>query len=223
MLNKNYFSASLMCIDWLNVKNDLDILERINMDYIHYDILDGSFAPDFTMGSSIINKVKNYTSLPSDYHLMVEEPKRIFDIFDFSNNDIVTLHQECCKNLHRDIIHLKKKGVKVGVAISPGTNIEVLEYIIDDIDIVLLMTVNPGFMGQDLVGQVISKISNTRKLINEHKKDIIIAVDGNVNSKNINNMSSAGANFFVLGSSGLFRNDISIEESFKKTISQIFK
>lgn len=206
-------SASIMCIDWLNVKKQLNELELLEVEFLHWDIIDGSFAPDFTMGSSIINRLREEVSIPSDYHLMVEEPSRLFNSFEFSENDILTIHQECSRNLHRDLIRIRNMGCRVGVAISPGTPLEALDYVIEDIDVVLLMTVNPGFKGQKLVPQTIRKIEDLKKLINNYKLDCKIEVDGSVSPTYISQMVEAGADMLVGGSSGLFRANLSLEES----------
>ena len=209
-------SASIMCIDWLHAGEQLKILEEQEIDYLHWDVIDGRFAPDFTMGSSIINKFRENTNRPSDYHLMVEEPSKLFDFFKITPGDIFTIHQECCRNLHRDLVNLRRKGARVGVALNPGTSLEVLDYIIEDIDVILVMSVNPGFMGQELVPQTIGKIEKIRERIDEMKLDIKISVDGNVSYENIPNMVAAGADILVGGSSGLFRNDIDLENSIKR-------
>lgn len=206
-------SASVMCFDWLAVGIQLKQLENSIIDYLHYDIVDGSFAPDFTMGSSIIDIISNASILPADYHLMVEEPSRIFEMFDFSTQPYFTIHQEACRNLHRDITKIKKMGGKTGVALSPATNLDTLEYIIEDIDLVTLMTVNPGYKGQPIVPQVLHKIEKARSMIERYKVNTILSVDGNVDYKNIPEMVSAGANMLVLGSSGLFVEGQSISES----------
>lgn len=206
-------SASVMCINWLEAGKDLSDLERNNIDYLHWDIIDGSFAPDFTMGSSIINTLKEKTNIRSDYHLMVEEPSRIFDMLNIKQGDIVTIHQECSRNLHRDLISLRRRGGLVGIAICPGTPLETLEYVIEDADVILVMTVNPGFKGQKLVAQTLRKIEKLKKLILDLKLDTKIEVDGNVCSQFIPEMVSAGADILVGGSSGLFRKDIGIDES----------
>jgi ribulose-phosphate 3-epimerase len=209
-------SASIMCIDWLHAGEQLKILEEQEIDYLHWDVIDGRFAPDFTMGSSIINKFRENTNRPSDYHLMVEEPSKLFDFFKITPGDIFTIHQECCRNLHRDLVNLRRKGARVGVALNPGTSLEVLDYIIEDIDVILVMSVNPGFMGQELVPQTIGKIEKIRERIDDMKLDIKISVDGNVNYENIPKMVSAGADILVGGSSGLFRNDINLEDAIKR-------
>ena len=209
-------SASIMCIDWLHAARQLKILEKQDIDYLHWDVIDGRFAPDFTMGSSIINKFRENSNLQSDYHLMVEEPGSIFNSFSVAPGDIFTIHQECCRNLHRDLVNIRRKGARVGVALNPGTSLEVLDYIIEDIDVILVMSVNPGFMGQALVPQAIGKIEKINERINDLKLDIKISVDGNVNYENIPKMVSAGADILVGGSSGLFRNDLSLEDSIKR-------
>ena len=191
--SKVEISASIMCIDWLHAGKQLKVLEKHDIDYLHWDVVDGRFAPDFTMGSSIINNFRKNSNMPSDYHLMVEEPNQLFDNFSISPGDIFTIHQECCRNLHRDLISLRRKGARVGVALNPGTSLEVLDYIIEDIDVILVMSVNPGFMGQELVPQTIGKIEKIKERIVDMNLDIKISVDGNVNYENIPKMvSSAG-------------------------------
>jgi ribulose-phosphate 3-epimerase len=219
-------SASIMCMDWLDVGVQLKQLKECNIDFVHFDVVDGNFAPDFTMGSSIINKIRSSTSLPSDYHLMVEEPSRLFDSFEISNGDIFTIHQEGSRNLHRDLLRIRNKGGRVGVALNPATPIEALDYIIEDIDVILVMTVNPGYMGQSLVPQTLRKIEKISELIRNMKLDIKISVDGNVNYENIPDMVGAGADILVGGSSGLFRPDRSISEAvylMKERIAEGFK
>ena len=207
------FSASIMCVDWLNLSQQLKDLEKNEIDFLHIDVIDGYFAPDFTMGSSIINLVRNNSSIKSDFHMMADEPSRLFNSFDVSKNDYYTIHQEACRNLHRDIVYIKKNMSKVGVALSPGTSTETLEYLLEEIDMVILMTVNPGYMGQQLVPQVLKKVEKVRNLKEKYGLNFKISVDGNVNLENIPNMIKSGADTLVLGSSGLFRKDRSIKQS----------
>lgn len=204
-------SASLMCVDWLNAGRQIKALEDLGIDYLHIDVIDGRFAPDFTMGSSIINVFRENCTIPSDYHLMVEEPSRLFNAFQISPNDIYTIHQECSRNLHRDLVHIRRLGARVGVALSPGTPLESLEYIIEDVDVILIMTVDPGYKGQPFVPQILRKIQRLKKMIDDMQLNIEISVDGNVNSQTIPEMVAAGASTLVLGSSGLFRHDISLD------------
>jgi ribulose-phosphate 3-epimerase len=215
MHNNIQLSASLMCIDWLDAGRQLRALDHL-VDYLHLDVIDGNFAPDFTMGSSIINMFRENSKLLSDYHLMVEEPSRLFDAFAISSGDIYTIHQECSRNLHRDLVNIRRRGAKVGVALSPGTPLEVLEYLIEDADVILLMTVDPGYKGQPLIPQTLRKVEKLKKIIRDMQLDIRISVDGCVNQETIPEMVSAGADILVLGSSGLFVKNQSLEESVEK-------
>ena len=162
MHNGVALSASIMCIDWLNAGEQLTQIENNGIDYLHLDFIDGNFAPDFTMGSSIIDVFRENSTLPSDYHLMVEEPGRMFESFSIGPNDNYTIHQESSRNLHRNLVSIRRMGANVGVALSPATPLTSLEYIIEDIDLVLIMTVNPGYKGQPLVPQAIRKIKDLK-------------------------------------------------------------
>jgi len=213
MYNNISLSASIMCVDWLNAGAQLEQLEKSGIDYLHIDIIDGNFAPDFTMGSSIIDVFRENSTLPSDYHLMVEEPSRVFESFNISKNDNYTIHQESSRNLHRNLVSIRQMGAQVGVALSPATPLTSLEYIIEDIDLVLIMTVNPGYKGQPLVPQAIRKIEDLRKMISNLELNIKISVDGNVNKDTIPNMVKAGADILVLGSSSLFQKDLSMPDA----------
>ena len=216
-------SASLMCADWLNLKNQIKDLEDNSIDYIHYDVIDGIYAPDFTMGSSIIDTVKSATKLPGHYHLMVEEPMRIFDRFKLNSNDIFTIHQETSKNLHRDLINVKEKA-KVAVAISPATSLEHLEYVVEELDNILILTVNPGFKSQKMIPQVVRKIENLKNLLIKMNLKATITVDGNVNKETIPDFIKAGSDILVLGSSGLFKKDVTIKkavEDIKESIDKV--
>jgi len=222
MHKKIKLSASLMCANWLSLKEQIKSLEENDIDYMHYDIADGVYAPDFTMGSSIINTVKENTKLPGHYHLMVEEPMRLFENFNLSRNEIFTIHQETSKNLHRDLINIKNKS-KVACAISPATPLENLEYVIEELDNVLVLSVNPGFKSQRLIPQTIRKIENLKNLIDKMGLKLTITADGNVNKSTIPDFIKAGASILVLGSSGLFRKDATIEQSVEEIKESIDK
>ena len=156
--SKIQIAASAMCFDWKNLGAELEVLVGGGIDYLHFDLIDGLFAPDFGIGTSVINSIREEVKLPAEYHLMVENPSRIFETLKIRAGDIITVHQEACKNLHRDITVLKKMGALVGVALNPATHIYALDYVIEELDHVLIMTVNPGFKGQNLVEQTIPKI-----------------------------------------------------------------
>ena len=211
-----YLSASIMCANWLNLKKDLDALNKLNIDYLHLDIIDGKFAHDFSMGTSIIDNIIKNSNISLDYHLMVNEPSNIFNTFNFKKNNLVNIHQECSRNLHRDITTLKKNGLKVGCALSPATPLESLDYLLDDIDVVLIMTVNPGFKGQSFVPQMLNKIYDLKNIIIKRGLKTKISVDGSVNYKTIPAMIDNGADILVLGSSSIFRENSSIKKEFQK-------
>lgn len=207
-MNKYKLLPSIMCIDWLNAKKDLDLIAD-KISYFHWDIVDGSFAPDFTMGSSIINTIREQYPHKGDFHLMIDEPSRLFSSFNLQEGDRAYIHVECSKNLHRDIIRLKELGVSPGVALSPATPLSTLEYILDDVDRVLLLTVNPGFHSQPIVKQAINKIKKLSTILDETgSTSIKIVVDGHVNINTIPEMYEKGAREFVLGKSGLFGKNI---------------
>lgn len=196
-----------MCINWINAKSDLDIISN-KISFFHWDLVDGCFAPDFTMGSSIINTLREEYPHKGDFHLMIDEPSRLFSSFNLQEGDRVCIHVECCKNLHRDVSRLKDLGVSPGVALSPATPLSTLDYILDDIDRVLLLTVNPGFHSQPIIKQAINKIKNLSIILEETGSDLVnIVVDGHVNLKTIPEMYKNGAREFVLGKSGLFGNN----------------
>lgn len=204
MTNKYKLLPSIMCIDWLNAKKDLDLIAD-KISYFHWDLVDGSFAPDFTMGSSIINTFREQYPHKGDFHLMIDEPSRLFSSFNLQEGDRAYIHVECSKNLHRDIIRLRELGVSPGVALSPATPLSTLDYILDDIDRVLLLTVNPGFHSQPIVKQAINKIKKLSTILDETgSTSINIVVDGHVNINTIPEMYEKGAREFVLGKSGLF-------------------
>ena len=206
-------SASLMCFDWLNAGEQLQQIEETGVDLLHIDVVDGKFAPDFTMGSSIINVFREKTKLPSDYHFMVEEPSRLFGSYDITPGDTYSIHQECSRNLHRDLVSIRQMGAKVGLALSPATQLNVLEYVIEELDTILIMTVNPGYKAQQLVPQMFTKIRDLKEMILNKGLKTNIMVDGNVNQQNIPEMVGSGADILVLGSSSLFRKDSTICDS----------
>lgn len=221
MHNGITLSASLMCVDWLNAGAQLKMLDDSKIDFLHIDVIDGNFAPDFTMGTSVINVFREKTRLPFDYHLMIEEPSRLFNAFQFNQGDICAIHQEASRNLHRDLVSIRRMGVQVGIALSPGTPLEALEYVIEDANVILLMTVDPGYKGQPLIPQTLRKVEKLRKIIKDMQLDIQISVDGSVSCDYIPEMVSVGADKLVLGSSGLFRKDIAIPDALEKIYAAI--
>ncbi len=203
-------SPSLMCCDFMNLKEQLDVFKNENIEYLHIDIMDGSFVPNFTLGVDFVNQIKKQTSIPVDIHFMINEPENKIDWFNLGEGDIVSVHAESTKHLQRVLTKIKEKSARAFVAINPATPIYMIEEVLDDIDGVLLMTVNPGFAGQKLIKSTIEKIKKLKSfLISAGKNNVEIMVDGNVSFENARMMSDAGADIFVAGTSSVFNGDIS--------------
>jgi len=211
---KGQISASMMCTNFLDVQSDLDALTEAGIEYLHFDIMDGSFVPNYTLGPDFLNAFRGKTDITYDVHMMVDKPELKIPFFDFREGDYVSVHVESTVHIQRVLTTLKAKGVKTGAAINPGTPVCMLEDILDDIDFVLVMTVNPGFAGQKLVPHGLEKIRAVRSLLDEHGcSDVVIQVDGNVSFENARKMRDAGADIFIAGTSGLFMKDMSIPEA----------
>ena len=197
----------MMCCDFLNLKSQLEIFEKTKIEYLHIDVMDGSFVPNYTLGTDFVKKLHKSTNIPLDLHLMIDRPEDKIEWFELKENDIVSVHFEATNHLQRTLQRIKNKGAKAMVAINPATPVCMLEEVLDDIYGVLIMTVNPGYAGQKLIPSALEKISKTRKFLDEHgKTDILIEVDGNVSYENAKLMSDKGANIFVAGTSAIFAN-----------------
>ena len=214
---KKQISPSIMCADFFDLKNTIRSFEQNSIEYIHVDIMDGSFVPNFTLGTDFVKKLKANTFIPLDIHLMINEPESKLDWFEFGEGDYVAVHFESTAHLHKAVMAIKSRGAKAMVAINPATPINVLEAILDDIDAVLVMTVNPGFAGQKLVSSTLKKIAKLREYLDKNGySHIEIEVDGNVSFENAALMSEAGANIFVAGTSSIFAKGMDMTESTKK-------
>jgi len=193
-------SPSILSADFTRLGEEVQAVEKAGADYIHIDVMDGHFVPNITIGPMIVEAVKRVTSLPLDVHLMISEPDAYIDEFARAGAGLLTVHSEAVNHLHRTLQRIKGLGVKTGVSLNPATSLEVLDYVFEDLDMVLLMTVNPGFGGQSFIPQVIPKIKKLRKTIEERKLELDIEVDGGIGPENIKDVSLAGANVFVAGS-----------------------
>ena len=205
---KKQISPSIMCVSWFELKETIKAFEENGIEYIHVDIMDGAFVPNFTLGTDFVKALKGATKIPLDIHMMVQNPESKLDWFEFGEGDYVAVHYESTPHIHRAIGAIKARGAKAMVAINPGTPICMLENLFDDIDAVLVMTVNPGFAGQKLVKSTLKKISDLRTYLDANGySHIEIEVDGNVSFENAKLMTEAGANIFVAGTSSIFAKD----------------
>lgn len=211
-------APSILSADFSRLEEQIKLVEEGGADFIHLDVMDGHFVPNITFGAPVIKKLRKATKVPFDVHLMIENPDQFIKDFVEAGADIITVHQEACIHLHRTIQHIKSFGIKAGVALNPSTSIESIKYIIDEIDMVLIMTVNPGFGGQSFIGQMKDKIIDLRKLINNHNLSIDIQVDGGIKLDNIKEVESYGANIFVAGSAIFNSKDIVNTTSMFKNI-----
>ena len=207
MMNKK-ISPSVMCVDFFDLENSIKNFEECGIELLHVDVMDGSFVPTSTLGTDFVKAIKSKTDIPLDIHLMIDNPENKLDWFEFGENDYVSVHYEATKHLHKAVAEIKKRNAKAMVAINPATPISVLENVLDDIDAVLVMTVNPGFAGQKLVKSTLKKIRKLRDYLdNNGCGHIEIEVDGNVSFENAELMNNAGADIFVAGTSSIFSKD----------------
>jgi len=198
-------SPSIMCIDFKYLLENIKKLEDIGVEYLHFDIMDGSFVPNFTLGPDFMKSVREITNIPFDIHLMIEHPENHLELFDIRPGDLVSIHQESTFHIQRILQKIKDYGAKASVALNPATPIYSVEDVLDDIEVVLIMTVNPGFAGQKLVPVSFKKIMRMKKfLIDSGYANIEIEVDGNISCENAKKMRAVGADIFVAGTSSLF-------------------
>ena len=205
-------SPSILTADFARLGEQISMAERAGVDYIHVDVMDGRFVPNITIGPLIVETLHRITSVPLDVHLMIIEPERYIADFARAGASILTVHQETCVDLPDVISQIHAAGCRAGVAINPGTPLARVEAVLDDLDLLLIMTVNPGFAGQAFITETLDKIASARRLLSDRPNPPEIEVDGGVKSGNIARVLAAGADVVVAGSA-VFRPDMSVSQA----------
>ena len=208
-------APSILSSNFAKLGNEIKEVEEGGADYIHVDVMDGHFVPNITIGPLIVEAIRPVTDLPLDVHLMIENPDHYIQSFSDAGADIISVHVEACTHLHRTIQLIKSCGKKAGVVINPATPVDTIQHIIEDVNLVLLMTVNPGFGGQKFIDSVVPKIRQVKQMVDEKGLNIDIEVDGGVNPETARICKQAGANVLVAGSAIFNKGDR------KKAISDI--
>ncbi len=200
-------APSILSADFTRLGEEIRAVQEAGADYIHIDVMDGHFVPNITIGPMIVKAARRVTELPLDVHLMISDPDVFIDAFAEAGADIITVHAEASKHLHRTVSCIRDKGLRPGVSLNPATPLKALKYILEDLDMVQLMTVNPGFEGQKFIPGIIPKIRKLREKIDKKGLEVEIEVDGGIGPDTIQMVSSAGAEVFVAGSAIFYSGD----------------
>ena len=203
----NYLAPSILSADFSRLGEELALVEECGVTMLHIDVMDGMYVPSITLGFPVIESIRKNSNMIFDVHLMIKEPERYLERFAQCGADIITVHAEACLHLHRTLQQIRQLGKKCGVALNPATPLSALDYVLEDLDMVLLMTVNPGFGGQTFIPAMYEKIRALRDKIAENDRKIDIEVDGGIKASNTKQVLEAGANILVAGSA-VFGEDI---------------
>lgn len=193
-------APSILSADFANLERDIKMVEQAGAEFLHIDVMDGHFVPNITLGVPVVKSLRSVTNMVFDVHLMISNPESYIDAFAEAGADIITVHAEAATHLHRLIQMIKKAGCKAAVALNPATPLSVLDYVLEDLDMVLIMSVNPGFGGQKFIGSALEKIRELRRLADIKNPSLDIEVDGGIGLDNISEVVSCGANILVAGS-----------------------
>lgn len=199
-------SPSLLSADFYDLKTQIEQLNKLDVKYLHLDIMDGHFVPNITFGPDLIKKLRPHTDMIFDVHLMIENPEKYIEEFAKAGADIITIHPESTKHVHRAIQQIKSLGKKAGIVLNPHTHESVLEYLVEDLDLILIMSVNPGFGGQSFIESQLKKISNIKEMVDKRNSSCILEIDGGIKTSNVRKVLDAGINLVVAGS-GVFNLD----------------
>jgi ribulose-phosphate 3-epimerase len=200
-------APSILAADFAKLGQEVQEVEKAGADWIHIDVMDGHFVPNITMGPIVVDALRPLTKLPLDVHLMIENPDRYIEDFAKAGADYITVHVEACPHLHRTIQLIRSFGVKPGVVLNPHTPVDTIQHVLEDIDLVLFMTVNPGFGGQKFIHSVVPKVAQLAEIIKQRGLSVDIQIDGGINEETIVSCAKAGANVFVAGSAIFGKED----------------
>lgn len=213
--NMLYLAPSILSADFSKLGEEVALVEQSGLNILHIDVMDGQFVPSISYGVPIIKSIRKKSSMLFDVHMMVQEPGRFIKDFAEAGADSITVHAEACQHLHRTIYQIKENGKKCCVALNPTTPLDVLDYLYTDLDMILLMTVNPGYGGQKFIPAMLSKIKKLHQIINDMNLEIPIEVDGGINVQNVLQTVEAGAEIIVAGSSIYGKNTIKNIDEFR--------
>lgn len=193
-------SPSILSADFTRLGEEIRAVEQAGADWLHVDVMDGHFVPNITIGPMIVQAAKRVAKIPLDVHLMISDPDHYLEFFHEAGADILTVHPEATHHLHRTLTRIRELGMKAGAALNPSTGLEAVSHVLPELDVLMIMTVNPGFGGQSFIFTLLPKVSAARKMIDESGYDILLEVDGGVSSKTAPDLVKSGADVFVAGS-----------------------
>lgn len=196
---KIYLAPSILSADLLQLEKQVRQVAENGADFIHIDVMDGHFVPNLTFGPNMVKAVKRIVNIPLDVHLMISNPDDYIDAYVNAGADILTVHQEACTHLHRTVQNIHQHGIKAGVSLNPATSLSTIEDILEDLDLLLIMSVNPGFGGQKFIRHSLERIARLRQMANRHKPDLLLEVDGGINPDTAREVVTRGANVLVAG------------------------